>query len=150
MLKNIPDPQSIEQLRHVLMPGAENNTSWLLAMETIKINYGKEFGLRINYKKYRFRQMVNVYKRYFVEHSLSEQDFEDFRSYMRAGEKLLIGCVLEVLMRAIAWTPQLPRTWIVMSWRKITGYYMLQGSIEQRNSFRNILDVFEAIDAEKA
>ena len=64
MLNNIPDHQLLQRVEKYLLPGTNMNTSWLVAMEAINVNFGKEYKLEVNYKKYRFLQILHVYKRY--------------------------------------------------------------------------------------
>ncbi len=60
-LKNLSDPNSLDLVRHVVLPGSRDRTSWLIAMETIKANYGSEFNLSIKYNRYRYLQILSFY-----------------------------------------------------------------------------------------
>jgi len=62
-LKNLPDAESVRRLQDILLPGPDMHTSWLFAMETIKLNYGSEFDLKVNYRRYRFLQTYLQYLR---------------------------------------------------------------------------------------
>lgn len=57
-LNNAPDRESFQRLEHVLLPGTEMNNSWLLAMEKLRLNYGEEYGLEVNYGRYRLLQIL--------------------------------------------------------------------------------------------
>ncbi len=57
-LNNAPDGESFRRLEHVLLPGTEMNNSWLLAMEALRLNYGEEYGLEVNYGRYRLLQIL--------------------------------------------------------------------------------------------
>jgi glycosyltransferase involved in cell wall biosynthesis len=50
-----------EQGVEFLLPGPNMNTSWLLAMEALKVNYGPDIRSRVNYRRYRALQMVGLY-----------------------------------------------------------------------------------------
>jgi len=57
-LNNAPDRESVRRLEHVALPGTEMNNSWLLAMETLRLNYGEEHVLKVNYGRYRLLQIL--------------------------------------------------------------------------------------------
>ena len=57
-LNNLPDQQTLQRLQHVLLPGSASNTSWLLAMEALRRNYGTEEELAVNYGRYRLLQIL--------------------------------------------------------------------------------------------
>jgi glycosyltransferase involved in cell wall biosynthesis len=61
-LKNIPDPGLVERVQGVLLPGSNLNTSWLLAMEAVRQNFGDGVGLRVEYWRYRFMQWRVLWK----------------------------------------------------------------------------------------
>ena len=60
-LNNNYDPKMIKKLKHVFLPGSDMNNFWLIAMETLVKNYGKEFNLKNNYARYRFIQILEVH-----------------------------------------------------------------------------------------
>ncbi|HME44410.1 MAG TPA: glycosyltransferase [Syntrophorhabdales bacterium] len=64
-LNNLSVPESLKHLEPLLLPGSNMNTSWLLAMETIRMNYDKESKLRINYRHYRSLQVLHLFQRYY-------------------------------------------------------------------------------------
>ena len=45
-----------------MLPGTNMNTSWLLAMETLKKNYGVKLDLHVSYWRYRFMQFRHLYR----------------------------------------------------------------------------------------
>ena len=47
------------------LPGTNINEGWLRAMESLEANYGKEFGLRVNRRRYERLQAAYVYTRQF-------------------------------------------------------------------------------------
>lgn len=59
-LNNAPDRESFRQLEQVVLPGTEMNNSWLLAMEALRVNYGSEYGLQVNYSRYRLLQILQA------------------------------------------------------------------------------------------
>ncbi len=59
-LNNAPDRDSFRQLEQVVLPGTEMNNSWLLAMEALRLNYGKDHDLKVNYGRYRLLQILQA------------------------------------------------------------------------------------------
>ena len=60
-LKNLADKGIVDRVKHVLLPGTNMNTSWLLAMETLKNNCGTSFDLSVSYWRYRYMQFRHLY-----------------------------------------------------------------------------------------
>ena len=61
-LQNMPDSGTMKGITRHALPGTDLNTFWLLAMETVKENYGKEFRLKASYRRYRFLQILHVFR----------------------------------------------------------------------------------------
>lgn len=97
-LKSLPDPESARRLRHVLLPGTNINTSWLLAMEAIKANYGSEADLRINYSRYRFLQIVYVYEHTYAQKVLPKEVLHQLKKQMRLWERLVYGSSMSTVL----------------------------------------------------
>ena len=60
-LQCLPDARSARRLKKIILPGSNMNTSWLFAMETIKANYGAEFGVQVHYRHYRDLHLLSYY-----------------------------------------------------------------------------------------
>ena len=48
-----------EHLSATVLPGSEMNTSWLAAMEILKMNYPDDVPVEVDYKRYRLLQIVD-------------------------------------------------------------------------------------------
>ena len=67
-LRNLADPVILNRLRRIIVPGGlKIRTSWLIAMDAIKVNYGLEFKLHVNYNRYRFLQILYIYGQYYFK-----------------------------------------------------------------------------------
>jgi glycosyltransferase involved in cell wall biosynthesis len=55
-LQNVPEQQLAARVQSAVLPGTNMNTSWLLAMEALKMNFGSEFAIEVAVRKYRFMQ----------------------------------------------------------------------------------------------
>jgi glycosyltransferase involved in cell wall biosynthesis len=81
-----------QKLRAKELPGSNINTSWLHAAETIKVNYGSEFGLEVDYARYRGLQALLVLK----EHDAGLRPRDDVTELMRRlgpTEWVLFNCI---------------------------------------------------------
>ena len=54
------DPAMVGNLMPVIIPGSNMNTSWLLAMETLKRNFPNEISTNVRYDRYRFLQFSEL------------------------------------------------------------------------------------------
>jgi len=56
-LRNVADPKILAGVEDKILPGTNMNTSWLLAMESLKKNFPDEIPVDIAYGRYRFMQL---------------------------------------------------------------------------------------------
>jgi glycosyltransferase involved in cell wall biosynthesis len=61
-LRNVAEKSLAKRVKHIVLPGTDMNTSWLLAMEALQQNLGAELGLRVHYWRYRFLQLRHLYR----------------------------------------------------------------------------------------
>jgi len=138
-LKNLADPKIIDRLRHVLLPGSKDRTSWLIAMETIKVNYGPEFKLRVNYNRYRYLQILSVYGQF-------KEQIAGFWRQLHWWEIILY---IPFISLAAKLTKLIPHSFR----NKIMGKIMIlinktpniDSPISDKH-YNNILDVFERVE----
>lgn len=145
-LKNAPDAASAERLAHVILPGNKNNTSWLLAMVALEANYGKETGIRVNYRRYRQLQLINAYKNYYLDRRLSSSEFGEVTRRMHLSERLLYGAPMRVLFSVLRIVPSTVQQAIAARLRTAIGQYSGLGAVERDRALRSVLDVFECVD----
>jgi glycosyltransferase involved in cell wall biosynthesis len=62
-LQNVPDERLAARVEPTVLPGTNMNTSWLLAMEAVEMNYGSEHPMRVVKWKYRFMQFRVMFNR---------------------------------------------------------------------------------------
>ena len=53
--------RTARRLKKWSLPGSNMNTNWLFAMETLRANYGAEFGLQVHYRQYRALHLLSYY-----------------------------------------------------------------------------------------
>lgn len=88
-LKNYPDETILEKIRHFILPGTQMNTSWLVALETVKKNFGKEYRLQVDYRKYRLLQILHYIKNYATEIHMTSKDLWNLRKFLSWWEQAL-------------------------------------------------------------
>lgn len=146
-LKSLPDPTSDHDLEHVLLPGTNINTSWLLAMEAIKANYGAEFALSVNHRRYRFLQIVHVYKECYLDKRLSRGDLLELEARMHGWEKFVYHAGLSIFLVLARCVPQRQRHRVVNRVvLELTRQFPRWKPKMSRRMYRNIIEVFERVD----
>jgi glycosyltransferase involved in cell wall biosynthesis len=61
-LQNVVDPVMFDRLKDKILPGSNMNTSWLLAMESLKTNFPDEVPGGVKYWRYRFMQFRDLFQ----------------------------------------------------------------------------------------
>lgn len=87
-LNNIPDTAVAHQLEQVILPGADMNTSWLLAMEILSANFQQEMNIKVNHGRYRFLQICATYSRLLARMPGAKVDVRDLRRKLALRERI--------------------------------------------------------------
>jgi len=143
-LGNAPSEEARRRLKDVLLPGADLNDSWLAAMECLRLNYGQDFALDVNHRRYRLLQIhACIAERRGADNAAPP--LHELWPLLRPGEKLA-GAALWIAAKVIHALPfrlsQIGKSALsallgIHPWyspRRVTGRY------------RNILEVFESPD----
>jgi glycosyltransferase involved in cell wall biosynthesis len=145
-LRNYPDEKLVQSLKNILLPGTDMNTSWLLAMETIKLHYGSEIEFKVNYNRYRFLQITNVFKKCIIDKKQPISKMHDLWQSMYIWEKLLYGVSLWVFSFFINLIPVRLRIKVT---KGLSTFIHRQPKLNMGNKiciYKNILDVFKDIN----
>jgi len=148
-LNNLSIPKNMEYLLDIILPGAQDRTSWLLSMEYIKNNYGSSTQIKVNYSRYRYLQILYVYAEYFrigVRGFTNRSKVMALKKMMRWWEKLLY--IPAIWVGAII-TMSLPRTIRVNFVRKVIRIITKSPKLyadKDNDQFKNILEVFEQVN----
>ena len=142
-LQCFPDQVSAERLKQIVLPGSNMNTNWLFAMETLRSNFGAEFGLQINYQRYRQLQLLNYCQERYMENSLSPGDVAEISSRLRWHERAFCHGLVPLgrlfgrkgVKRILRW----PRRWLAQ--------YAHWDRAMVTRKFTDILDACTHIDA---
>ncbi len=144
MLNNVPQADLFSKMEKILLPGTNLNSSWLYAMETIQINFGKEYKLKTNYKKYRFLQVLYVYKRYACCEGLKLQDIMKVIKKLWWWEKLVYFIPFHIIASIIRFHPNktFGKSWAA---GKLYAFSHPSHGVPtvHKMQFSNILEVFE-------
>ena len=130
-----------------LLPGARNNTSWLLAMQSILVNYGGEHTLRVGYRRYRWLQMLNVYKNVYFDRRLGPGELRELRRLLTVTERVLYGPFLRAAFSTMRLLPHTLVSSAIGRFRRAIGQYAAAGAESVRPELRSVLDVYEHVDA---
>ena len=141
-LKNLPNIEHSNKIKHILLPGSYNTTFWLLAMEAIKENYGSEFNLRVSYRTYRFKQILYMFTGYFRNNTVSKSEFHEFIRKINTLEKLTYGISLYTAYKLANIIPNDLRLALNKLFvNTFLGDLHLKEA-KKHNEFKNILEVF--------
>ncbi|MBI3258645.1 MAG: glycosyltransferase family 2 protein [Ignavibacteriae bacterium] len=105
-LKHGTHTDMYEKFQKIILPGTTMNTFWLFSMERIKENYENEFDLKVNYKRYRFLQMVNVYKSQILQGKPKSSETKKLWKEINWKEKLLYGMGLHFFFIVLGFVPR--------------------------------------------
>lgn len=142
-LQNMPDSEMMKSVTRHALPGTDINTFWLLAMETVKENYGKEFRLKASYRRYRFLQILHVFRLRFLENALSPGEFRELWEKMSFMEKAVAAPLLRLGFAVLKNMPNSARKCIGDNIMKMIGQYPEYKPETTSKRYDDILAVFE-------
>lgn len=147
-LKNIPDTEIAHRLKDIIIPGTDMNTSTLLAMETILVNFGNEVTLKVNYARYRLIQIFFIYTNAMLKNRGAILEKKKLWRKMNFLEKMLGIFILSPVTWGGGFFPERLRTYLANKMMGILGL-IVSGFNPQRipGNFNTILDVFEQVAA---
>ncbi len=98
-LENTAIFEQFNNIKKYFMPGPKMNTCWLLAMESVKKNFGEQYNLKVNYMRYRFIQILDCYRTLLWHSQEKIVKFKSFGVYdeLYWWEKLLYCIPFRIL-----------------------------------------------------
>jgi glycosyltransferase involved in cell wall biosynthesis len=146
-LNNVPDPAIAKKIEGIVLSGNDINTCWLYSMETILTNFGKEFDFSVKYLRYRFLQVLHVFKGYYCDKTFSREGLKSLCDNMRIWEKLLYGASIKPCFMSLFIMPWAMKRHIANCLQGFLGrQYPSIDTKVSANSFTNILEVFERVE----
>ncbi len=121
------------------LPGTNINEGWLRAMETVEVNFGNEFGLRVSRRRYRLVQAGHVYTRQFRGVG-SKEELADLNASLNVGERLFFKSANAAAKTLARLLPK--RLWDTIS-RRALGQYPAWEQTREEGRHGDVLDVFE-------
>ncbi len=146
-LNNIPEIDMVNRLKKVVLPGIAMNTSWLISMETLAVNFGGELDIKVNYDRYRRIQIVSIYAGLLAGSSAGKA-YHLLRKKMHLNEWLRYGFVLSFIAVLARIVPKRYRFHLASRVQATTGSHLANPMPEVVGNFHTILDVFEKVDPE--
>ena len=115
-------------------------------MEAIKENYGSEFNLKVNYRTYRFKQILFMFKEYFRNNTLSKSEFHEFLRAINTLEKITYGISLYTAYKLANIIPNGLRLALNKLFEKTFFGDLHLTDAKTHNDFKNILEVFSNVN----
>lgn len=149
-LQNIPDQTVLRRLEKVILPGTDMNTSWLVSMETLALNFSKEFSLKVCYSRYRTIQIYSIYAGLLIGRESAANIYKQLKEKMTIGERVFYGILFSPPAKSSD-----GRLHVILSnrIRRLREYLSLRMGSHPENrlpkvkgEFKTILDVYEQID----
>lgn len=144
-LNNVPDQETVQRLRDVLLPGSQSNTSWLLAMESLRNNYGRDAGFAVNYGRYRLLQIIQTCAALADGENSAKAAFVELWTKLGAVEKCA-AAVLRIMAVAASSLPSRLRQRLNVALLALLGVYPMYRPKRVTGRFRTILEVHESPD----
>lgn len=141
-LNNLPDKDMVNRLQEVILPGVTMNTSWLVSMETLAVNFGREMDIKVNYARYRFIQIFSIYAGLLAGKSVGKS-YSQLKKKMQISEWLRYGFILSAISKM---APGRYRAYLSHRIQVAPGSHSDGPMPKVDGKFQTILDVFEQID----
>ena len=152
-LNNLPDAETARRMEHVILPGLADKTAWLIAMETIKMNYGSELRLRVGYNRYRYLQILYIYRRYIKAKrdrdpniAVYRRDMEEMNSKLASWEKALYLTALRIAAVGTQIVPRVIRGKLINAMLALIGKTPQLDLKKNEHRYENIIEVFDRVD----
>ncbi len=144
-LKNIADPFIRKKLKNIILPGSNMNDSWLLSMQHIVNNFGKEKNLKVNYKRYRFLQIIDIFSQLFLN-NIHKKDLFYLRKKLNIFEKSFIFLPLSTINFFLVFFPFKVRKFFSNLLLFLRRSHPKKKVILIEGKFANISEVFEEVN----
>lgn len=141
-LNNLPDKDVVSRLQQVILPGITMNTSWLISMETLFVNFGEELDIKVNYDRYRLIQIFAIFAGLLMERNAGKA-YPQLKKKMRFSEWLRYGLLLSILART---APEHYRPFLYRRIQAVAGSHPKTPMPKVDGKFHTILDVFKQVD----
>lgn len=142
-LQNMPDQHMVDRLQNVILPGTDMNTSWLVSMETLVLNFAVEFDLRVQYGRYRYIQICSVLAGMIMGKDGAMKIYRQLKEKLTLAEWIFYALPFSLIARIPVGRIRMNlANRVLLSTRSHPRIHMPE--VEGR--FKTILDVYEQVD----
>ena len=142
-LQNLPNRVMVKRLQDVLLPGPDMNTSWLISMETLAMNFSRKYDLRVQYERYRYIQICTVMAGILTRKAGARKLYGQLKEKLTSAEWIFYALPSSL----IAMIP-VKRLRLTLANRVLlsAGSHPTIHMPKVEGKFRTMLDVFEQVD----
>jgi glycosyltransferase involved in cell wall biosynthesis len=143
------DPEIRRDLAHVLRPGTNMNTSWLLAMEALSRRLGSPADMRPDYERYQRLQALFCVQAYYLHRTITRDELRAAAVGLTPAERrvvTLLGPAGGLFLRN---APAIVRRSLGAVYDRIVGQFSGGGLRLDREvgRYRDVLEVFDDASA---
>lgn len=139
--------QFLDAAREPAPPGTNINVGWLSAIEAIEREYGAQFGLRADHRRYRLLQALNVYERYRFGDDVDDDELARMNSALGPVERTVIRVASAAAARATPALPARVRRALTHEFRRSVRQYPVWSPPRIEGGYANMLELFAAAQA---
>jgi glycosyltransferase involved in cell wall biosynthesis len=140
-LHNEASSRERAELEHIVLPGSADRTSWLIAIEAVRRNFGERRGLKVSYGRYRRLQLFSAFgggRGAVTDPSVRRALYGSLRPH----ERLLIAPAISIVARVVQLLPGRLR----MGVRRAIHRIVARSPIIRANrpgAYANMIEVFD-------
>lgn len=127
-----------------MLPGTKYYDSWLMAMRELEGICQRPATIKPNLARYRFLQVLHVYKGYYGAGKFTRKDMSRLHGRMNFAERIIIGPLLVVVIKLIGVGAGASRTWLTGLMRSALGQHQIADVGRTFPPTATLLDAFES------
>jgi hypothetical protein len=137
----------LDAARESAPPGTNINVGWLSAIEVLEREYGVEFGLHANRRRYRLLQAANVYERHHFGGGVNPGELARMDRELSPSELAFIRTVAAMAGRVAPMLPSPLRRSLTYVYRRALRQYPDWSPPRLEGRYADMLELFEAAQA---
>ena len=148
-LNNAAALDSDDRISTARLPGTSYNDSWLAANCDLYQFWGREYGLRFDIGRYRWRQIIYSYKHRYFDRDLSGVGIGELSRRLTWPERLA-AWAMAVGFSVLRRIPRRLRDGTIARLRGAIGQHAISEREPTQRRFRNLLELYDAVEADPA
>jgi glycosyltransferase involved in cell wall biosynthesis len=141
------EPEILEELGDVLLPGTNMNTSWLVAMQTLYRALGSPAEMRPDYERYRRLQLIFCEQAHLVHRALDREQLDAVEASLSPAARLAVRTVGPpagwLLRRFPNVRPQAGAVFDRITGRRVT---VARPATPETGRYETVIDVLDRFD----